>query len=47
MLDALLSKPFTIKSIDDREILVPVINIINPKSVIKIEGEGMKFDNRN
>ena len=41
LLNSLLAKPFKIKSIDGRDILVSVNEIINPKSVIKIEGEGM------
>ena len=46
LLDALLSKPFQIKSIDNRDILVPVNDVINPKSVIKIQGEGMRYEDR-
>ena len=44
LLDCLLAKPFKIKSIDGRDLLVSVNEIINPRSVIKIEGEGMPME---
>ncbi len=35
---------FIIKFLDDKEILVPVTDIINPKTVIRIEKQGLIRD---
>ena len=45
-MEALIAKPFTIKSLDDRELLVPITDIINPETVIKLEEEGMIKEDR-
>lgn len=44
LLEALMAKPFQIQSINGRDLLVPVTDIINPQSVIKLTGEGMVND---
>ena len=38
---ALNAEPITVKTLDDRIIKVPVDSIVTPRSVIKVDGEGM------
>ena len=45
LIDCLTSKPFKIEHFNDRTILVPVHNIITPKTIIKIDNEGMIYEN--
>ena len=39
-----MAKPFKINHFDNRVILVPINEIINPKSIIKIEKEGLIYN---
>ena len=38
---ALNAEPITVKTLDDRIIKVPVDSIVTPRTVIKVDGEGM------
>lgn len=43
--DALCSNPITILTLDGRNLFTPIDEIINPKSVKIVEGEGMPIYN--
>jgi len=41
LLDALESKPFELYTLDKRQLIISVDEVISPKTVKKVEGEGM------